>query len=147
MIGFNTKKPSVRIIKSGYNPVTVWRVKPEHLPYLTHGANYEYITNWLLSKVLPDAIKHFQPKEKRIKRLGLDAPVEEKIEMLRLVGRKANLEYNKRAHSEAWVYTIHEKYGDYWTDLYNQVKDTPEWEKYREENGIAQDINFGDILA
>ena len=147
VVGFNTKSPKVRITKSGFKPITMWNVKSEHLPYLTVGANYEYITNWLLNDVIPKFVDKFEEKERNIRKLPDTASVGDKIKMLRLVGEKAYTEYSKRPHSELWIQTIYEKYGDYWTKLYDQIENTPEWEEYRKKHGIARSINFGDVLA
>lgn len=147
VVNFNSDAPKVRIVKSGFKPVIIWKVKPEHKEYLINGKYFEHISDWLLSDAIPNAVNHFQSKEKNIKKLSPTASIGDKIEMLRLVGYKANKMYHSRKHSEFWQGEIWRNYGHYWNELYDAVKDTPEWEQYRKENNIARDIDFSDILA
>ena len=83
----------------------------------------------------------------RIRRLSPTAPVMDKIMMWELINKKAWELYNSRKHSEAWVYQIHDKYARYWQELYDEIKNTPEFTEYRKANNITTGLHFGDILA
>ena len=134
---------SLQAERKNHKPLSFGKLNRQHL------RNDQYQKNIIdhILKHAPKVNNYFQPKDKRIRKLPNTAPIEKKIEMLILVGEMAWDKYIERPHSEMLVQSIYEKYGDYWTELYEEIKDTPEWEVYRQEHNIARDINFGDMLA
>jgi len=133
---------SLQFDRKGHKPLNLGKIVRKHL------RNEQYQNNIIqhILKHAPNADQYFQPKEKRVRKLPPTASVQDKIDMWRLVGEKANQMFNTRT-TEFWAEHVFDKYGNYWNELYDAIKDTPEWEAYRQKHGIARDINFSDELA
>lgn len=131
--------------RTGYIPIKLFKLKNIYL------INDNYI-DWLTKTVLewiPKVLKgKFWDLSGNVRKLPSNANIDDKIRMWELIGQKANKLYNSRKHSENWVYIVREKYGNYWDELYDEIKNTPEFKTYRKKNGDYEgEINFGDMLA
>ena len=92
ILGFNTKKPQLFIYKSGFKPLLIWTIKPEHKVYVTEPNYYEYITNWILNDLLPKNIDNFQEK---LMRISDNLTNSQKVDLIYKLIDQASDEYSK----------------------------------------------------
>ena len=163
--GYNTNKPEIFMYKSGFNPVLLWSVKPEHIYLIKTPKHYEYITNWILEEVIPKNIQYFTAKDKQL-RVSKNLSASEKVELIIKILEKANHDFYDEYHkidvsskSDSKRVSLREKFRNKYEDkiykLYLEVYNTPEWKNsiygnsphFSEPNdrGIA-DINFGELV-
>jgi hypothetical protein len=147
-VSFNLKtdKPFVKIEKSGYYPLPVLGIKSEWL-------YRKDLAKWLGDHIIKrseENVNNFKekPKQKRVRTLPSTASIEDKIKMWDLIREKAyNLFHSTNKHDEVFWEKMWDKYGYPWRELYDQIKDTPEFEDFRKKHNIANNLTFDDTLA
>lgn len=86
--------------------------------------------------------------KKRVRNLSPNASIENKIQMWDLIRSRAyDFYHNTNKHDEVFWQKMWDKYGYPWQDLYDEIRDTPEFEVFRKKNNIADNLTFDDSLA